>query len=106
MRVRFERRMASPTMSAQPGQIVDLPEDEALKRIKAGVCTAVDQPKPRLRDRLPGRRKEEPADLPKDKPLEKQTVEQLKAYAEKHDISLPEGAKKADILAAIAATEE
>ncbi|MFM9634377.1 hypothetical protein ACKI10_43350 [Streptomyces galilaeus] len=104
MRVQFIRRVASPTLTAQPGQIIDLPDEQALKRIKAGHCTAVDQPKARLRDRLPGRRKEDAG--PGDKPLDKLTVDQLKAYADEHDISLPESNKKADILAAVTAALE
>jgi len=105
MRVQFTRPVASPGLSATVGQILDLPDEEALKRIEAGHCTALDQPKPRLRDRLPGRRKPEPKTDGKaaaeDKPLDKLTVEQLKAYADEHDLSIPEDGKKADILAAI-----
>lgn len=108
MRVEFTRGVASPRLTARPGQILDLPEAEALKRIEAGHAVAVDQPRPRLRDRLPGRRKSEPKAEPKDdgNALEKLTVEQLKAYADEHDISLPEGGKKAELLAAIAAALE
>ncbi|QQM45005.1 hypothetical protein [Streptomyces liliifuscus] len=108
MRVQFTRRVASPTLNARPGEILDLSDDEALMRIEAGHCTAVDQPKQRLRDRLPGRRKPEPEQTPPpgDTPLEKLTVEQLKAHADKHKIDLGDASKKADILAAIAAAEE
>ncbi|GEC02959.1 hypothetical protein SSP24_06140 [Streptomyces spinoverrucosus] len=103
MRVQFTRPVASPGLSASAGQILDVPEDDALARIELGHCVAVDPaPKPRLRDRLPGRRKSEPKPkAAEDKPLDKLTVEQLKAYAEEQDISIPEDGKKADILAAI-----
>lgn len=100
MRVQFTRPVASPGLSASAGKILDLPEDQALTRIELGHCVAVDPPKPRLRDLLPGRRKAKP-EAAEDKPLDKLTVDQLKAYADEHDISIPEGGKKADILAAI-----
>jgi len=106
MRVEFIRRVASPTLTAQPGQVLDLPEDEALKRIKAGHATAVDQPKQRLRDRLDGLRDRLAKGGPADKPLEKHTVDELKAYAAEREIDLGDAGKKADILAAIAAAEE
>jgi hypothetical protein len=100
MRVQFTRPVASPGLSASAGQILHLPDDEALTRIELGHCVALDQPKPRLRDRLLGRSKAEPK-AAADKPLDKLTVEQLKAYADEHDLSIPEDGKKADILAAI-----
>lgn len=108
MRVEFTRPVASPGLSAYAGQILDLDEDEALKRIEAGHCTAVDQPKPSLRERFLGRSGKTrpgaaPAAEPDAKPLDKMTVEQLRAYADEHDISLPEDGKKADLLAAIQA---
>ncbi|WP_432193806.1 hypothetical protein [Streptomyces sp. bgisy027] len=109
MRIEFTRPVASPTLTARAGEIRDLPEAEALKRIDAGHAVAVDQPKPRLRDRLPGRRKTEPKAEQKaaeDTPLEKLTVEQLKAYADAQDISLPEKAKKDELLAVITAALE
>ena len=106
MRVEFTRGVASPTLSARPGQIRDLSEAEALKRIEAGHAVAVDQPRTRLRDRLPGRRKPEQKTVPEDRPLEKLTVDQLRAYAEEQDISLPEKAKKDELLAVIAAALE
>ncbi|WP_282703244.1 Rho termination factor N-terminal domain-containing protein [Streptomyces sp. CC219B] len=105
MRIEFTRTVASPTLSARAGQVLDLPEEEALKRIKAGHAVAVDQPRPRLRDRLPGRRKPESQAEPQDdgKTLEKMTVEQLTAYADELDISLPPDGRKADLVAAIEA---
>uniref|UniRef100_A0AAU1ZZF2 Rho termination factor-like N-terminal domain-containing protein n=1 Tax=Streptomyces sp. NBC_00093 TaxID=2975649 RepID=A0AAU1ZZF2_9ACTN len=108
MRVEFTRPVASPGLSAHAGQILDLPEDEALQRIEAGHCTAVDQPKPSLREKFFSRKGKSgsgtaPAAEPDAKPLDKMTVEQLRAYADEHDISLPEDGKKADLLAAIEA---
>lgn len=108
MRVEFTRPVASPDLSASVGQILDIPEEQALTRIELGHCVAVDPPKQRLRDRLPGRRKPDPKAVPvkteaegADKPLEKMTVDQLKAYADSRDIPIPEDGKKADILTAI-----
>lgn len=39
------------------------------------------------------------------KPLDKMKVDELKAYAEEHNISLPDGAKKDEILKAIQEAE-
>lgn len=107
MRVQFTQRVANPDFSARPGQVLDLPDEEALKRIDAGHCTPVDQPKAGLLDRIRGRKpkaKDDQAPGPvADKPLEKMTVEQLKAYADERDISLPPDGLKADLLAAIEA---
>lgn len=104
MRVQFTRPVASPGLSATAGQILDLPDEDALKRIEAGHATAVDQPKTSLRERFLGRSgKTGPDTEPDAKPLDKLTVEQLKAYADEHDISLPEAGKKADLVAAIEA---
>ncbi|ONH35722.1 hypothetical protein [Protofrankia sp. BMG5.30] len=103
MKVRFLRRVANPVFSAQPGDVRDLPEQDAAKRIAAGDCVAVDQPKPRLRDRL--RRQPELAapPAPADKPLDRLTVDELREYADEHDIDLGEASKKADIIAVIRA---
>ncbi|MEU9654199.1 SAP domain-containing protein [Streptomyces sp. NPDC048110] len=112
IRVQFTRAVASPTLSARPGQVLDLPDAQAQQRIDAGHAVAVGQPKPRLRDRLPGRRKPEPKqttapqhDALDGKALEKLTVDQLKEYADDRDISLPEGGRKADLIAAIVAAQ-
>lgn len=107
MRVEFTRPVASPGLSAYAGQILDLPDEDALQRIEAGHCTAVDQPKQSLREKFLGRRGKSRPDAaptePDARPLDKMTVEQLKAYADEHDISLPEVGKKADLVAAIEA---
>lgn len=108
MRVEFTRRVANPSFQARPGQVLDLPEAEALKRIEAGHCTPVDEPRGRLVDRLRGRKaKDDKAPGPaEDRPLDKLTVEQLKAYADERDISLPPDGKKADLIAAIEAAQK
>lgn len=48
---------------------------------------------------------EEAVKPPKEKPVEKMTVEELKAYAQAHGITLPDG-KKEELLAAILAAGE
>ncbi|MEW2635258.1 hypothetical protein AB0903_27340 [Streptomyces sp. NPDC048389] len=105
MRVEFTRTVANPSLSARAGEIKDVPEAEAVKRIEAGHAVAVDQPRTRLRDRLPGLRKQQAKAESKapeeDKPLDKLTVEQLRAYAEEQDISLPEKARKDELLKVI-----
>jgi hypothetical protein len=103
MRVQFTQRVANPKFSARPGQVLDLPDEEALKRIGAGHCTPVDQPKTSLLGRIRGRKpKADQAPGPaEDKALEKLTVEQLRAYADSYDISLPPDGRKADLVAAI-----
>jgi hypothetical protein len=108
MRVEFTRRVATPAFSARPGQVLDLPEAEALKRIEAGHCLPVDEPRARLVDRLRGR-KAKSGQVPgpaEGSPLDKLTVEQLKAYADERDISLPPDGRKADLIAAIEAAQK
>jgi len=45
MKVRFLVSMAGPTEGYRPGEVVDLPEDLALKRIAGGSCVAA-EPEP------------------------------------------------------------
>jgi hypothetical protein len=106
MRVQFTRPVASPGLSAHAGQVLDLPDEQALKRIEAGHCTPLDQPKTGLLDRIRGRKPKATPDGapgPGDKPLDRMTIEQLKAYADEQDISLPDKGVKADLIAAIEA---
>ncbi|WP_181786052.1 hypothetical protein [Streptomyces phytophilus] len=107
MRVKMLRLMCSPEHgNHDAGDEVDLPEQEAARRIAAGDCVAADAAdKPRLRDKLRGRRGgKEPEQA--DKPLAKQTVAQLQAYAAEHDVDLAGATTKADILAAIEAAQD
>lgn len=100
-RVQFTRPVASPTLSATAGQILDLDDDEAQRRIDAGHCTPLDEPgKGRLIDRVRRALTPDP-DSGDDKPLEKRTVEQLKAFAAAREIDLGDASKKAEILDAI-----
>lgn len=101
MRVEFTRRVANPRLTARPGQVVDLPEAEALRRIQAGHCRPVDVPRQRLLDRLTGGRRDRAEDVP----LDRRNVAQLRAYAAEHGIDLGDAGKKVDILAAIEAAQ-
>lgn len=107
MRVKMLRLMCSPEYGNHDvGDEVDLPEQEAARRIAAGDCVAVDAAdKARLRDRLRGRRGGKESE-PADKPLAKQTVAHLQAYAAEHDVDLGEAKTKAEILAAIEAAQD
>lgn len=98
MRVRMLRSMANPAGNADAGAVIDLPDEEAEQRIAAGHCTAVDEPRRRLR-----RTKTEP-DGPK--PIDKMTVDELKTYAAEHGIDLGDATKKNDILAKIEAAQD
>ncbi len=111
MRVRFQRLMCNPRLTAQPGDVVDLPADEARRRIAAGDCVAADEPKsPSMRERLRGRRADGGKSTEKEgagdaKPLEERTIPQLQAYAAERDIDLGEASKKAHILEVIITAE-
>ncbi|MDN3021544.1 hypothetical protein [Streptomyces sp. S.PB5] len=106
MRVQFNRPVASPGLSASVGQILDVPEDEALRRIELGHCVALDQPKEGLGKRLRRVLGGKPAaDPPGEEPSDRWTVERLKAWAADHAIDLGATSKKADILAAIEAAQ-
>lgn len=92
-RVRFTRRMASPTRSARPGDVLDLPPAEAEQRVKAGQCDYVDTPP------VPGGTTDGDDDQePEQVVLEKLTVKQLEAYAAEQEIDLNGASKKAEIL--------
>lgn len=105
MRVQMLRLMANPTHGAVPaGTVIDLPAAEARRRIAAGDCkpleTEGERPRPAPR------RTPDPSALEEPVAVEKMTVDQLKAYAEKHDIDLGDATKKDDIRALVAAELE
>lgn len=87
-RVTMKTLYAGPDRSVPAGATAafDDAEAEALVRGGYGVYEGDSRPKPVS--------SAEPAD----KPLDKQTVEQLKAYAAQHDIDLGDAGKKAEIL--------
>lgn len=111
MRVRFQRLMCSPTLTAQVGQVVDLPETQAHKRIAAGDAVAVDEPRRSLRQRLAGRKKQSRESDPQvgqrdGAELETRNVAQLKKYAGELGVDLDGATKKAEIIAAIRAAQD
>ncbi|MGW1127461.1 hypothetical protein [Streptomyces sp. NPDC002526] len=98
MRVQMLRLMSNPRHGTVPaGAVIDLPAAEARKRIAAGDC------KPLEDERRTTRAPNEPA-TPKESattealPVEKMTVEQLRAYAAAEDIDLGNATLKADVL--------
>ena len=95
MRITMKTLSASPEGTLHIGQTYDVPgqvsRERARELLDGGYAVREDE------DPATIERTEEAAD----KPLEKRTVEQLKAYADEHDISIPEDGKKADILKAI-----
>ena len=46
MKIRLKTIMAGPGGSAGPGDVVDVPDDEASALIEGGYATAVDEPTP------------------------------------------------------------
>ncbi|MBB4987490.1 hypothetical protein [Streptomyces nymphaeiformis] len=107
MRVEMLRLMANPTYGNQPeGAIVDMDPADAERRIAAGYCRPLDEP------RKNGGRAAKTAAAPpgggqgEDTPVEKMTVEQLRSYAAEHDITLGDAVKKDDIRAAVVAELE
>jgi hypothetical protein len=105
MRVEMLRLMSNPTYGNQPeGAIVEMDDADAERRIAAGDCRPLDTPKTRKPAKAappapPGGQGEET-------PVEKMTVEQLKAYAAEYEIDLGDAAKKDDIRTVIAAELE
>lgn len=89
-RVTMKTLYAGPGRAVQAGQTAEFEDSEAAALVAGGYGVYEGDTRPR------------PETEAGDKPLEKQTVEQLKAYAAEHDIDLGDAAKKADILAAIA----
>ncbi|WP_405930325.1 hypothetical protein [Streptomyces sp. NBC_00827] len=89
---------ASATRSVQAGQTAEFEDAEADALVAGGYGVYEGDTRPRPRQ-------VEVVEL-KDKPLEKQTVDQLTAYAAEHEIDLGDATKKADILAAITAAAQ
>ncbi|MFD9445506.1 hypothetical protein ACFWBR_42325 [Streptomyces sp. NPDC060006] len=95
-RVTMKTLYAGPDRTVQAGQTAEFEEAEAEALVAGGygIYEGDTRPKP------------ETAAEPKDKPLDKRSVDELKAYAAEHEIDLGTATKKADILAAIAAAED
>ncbi|MGW4030752.1 hypothetical protein ACWEFL_15770 [Streptomyces sp. NPDC004838] len=107
MKVEMLRLMCNPKHgNHQPGDVVDLPPAEARKRIAAGDCRPVDSPPTTGRRAPRDTSTTPPGPGPDEVVLEKMTVDQLRAYAEKEGIDLGDATKKADVLGAVVAELE
>lgn len=93
-RVTMKTLYAGPDRSVAAGHTADFEDAEAEGLVAGGygVYEGDTRPKPEAEA--------------EDKPLDKRTVEQLKAYAAAQEIDLGEASKKADILAVISAAED
>jgi len=116
MRVQMLRLMANPEHGTAPaGAIIDLPAEEAHRRIAAGDCKPLEgdtRATPRVVDRTPAVPPSTPlapAALPvqtPDVPVEKMTADQLKAYAAEQEIDLGDATRKDEIRVAVLAELE
>lgn len=99
-RVTMKTLYAGPTRSVQAGQTAEFDDAEAEALVSGGYAVYEGDARPEPRSTAG------PKTDPGDKPLEKMTVDQLKAYADEHDISLPPDGRKADLVAAIEAAQQ
>ncbi|MFJ9885938.1 hypothetical protein ACIQRW_08755 [Streptomyces sp. NPDC091287] len=109
MLVEMQRLMASPRLgTVHPGQIIDMSAAEARRRIAAGDCKPVTGQAAEPPRRTAGPTEQEPVTGGQgdEVPVEKMTVEQLKAYAAEQDIDLGDATKKDDIRAVVLAELE
>jgi len=104
MRITMKTLSASPEGTLHPGRVYAVPRDVARERamdlLDGGYAVRTDDD--------PATRTPAPAtedDGPQDKPLAKQSLAELQAYAAENDIDLGDAVKKADVLAAIKAAE-
>lgn len=108
MRVQMLRLMANPEHGTVPaGEVIDLPAAEARKRIAAGDCKPLGNESPRHAPApAPPAGPAGPGGQGDEVPVEKMTVDQLKAYAAEQDIDLGDATKKDDIRVAVLAELE
>ncbi len=108
MRVEMLRLMVNPKYGTQPeGSIVDMDDDDAERRIAAGECRPLEEPR-KKRGGRPAKTATPPPPAPIDGPVavEDMTVDQLKIYAADHDIDLGDARLKDEIRATVAAELE
>lgn len=96
-RVTMKTLYASPSRTVAAGATAEFEDAEAEALVTGGYGVYEGDTRPRP-EATPSAE-----DGPEEKPLDKMTVEQLKAYADEHDISLPPDGRKADLVAAIEA---
>ncbi|WP_435969311.1 hypothetical protein [Streptomyces sp. Qhu_M48] len=111
MRVEMLRLMANPKYGNQPeGAIVDMDDADAERRIAAGDCRPLDEPKKKRGARTAARTATPPTPpappVEPDVPVEAMTVDQLRTFAAEQDIDLGEARLKEDIRAVVAAELE
>jgi len=98
MRITMKALSAHPDGTLENGQTYEVPgqcsEERAQELLDGGYAVPADED-PSSADAA------KPAEPVDDKPLEKRTVDQLKAYADEQDIDLGDASKKAEILDAI-----
>ncbi|MFJ6386443.1 hypothetical protein ACIQJT_02420 [Streptomyces sp. NPDC091972] len=97
MRITMKTLSAHPDGTLENGQTYEVPgqcsEERAVELLDGGYAVLADED---LAAAAP--QAEEPVDTGADKPLEKRTVEQLKAFAADNGIDLGDASKKAEIL--------
>ncbi|MEV6544399.1 hypothetical protein [Streptomyces sp. NPDC051665] len=97
MRITMKTLSAHPDGTLENGQTYEVPqqcsEERAVELLDGGYAVPADED---LAAADPGTRAE--PDSNSDKPLEKRTVDQLKAYAAEQEIDLGDASKKAEIL--------
>ncbi|MFJ5059027.1 hypothetical protein ACIP96_06360 [Streptomyces nigra] len=95
MRITMKTLSAHPDGTLEIGQTYEVPgqcsKERAQDLLDGGYAVLTDED-PATAERA------EPAAADDDKPLEKRTVEQLKAYAAEREIELGDASKKAEIL--------
>lgn len=108
MKVEMLRLMCSPVHgNHQPGDVVEMDEAEAMKRVANGDCKALEEPSARGRRGRASKGDSAPAVVPvAPPPIEKMTAEQLKTYAAEQEIDLGDATKKEDVRAKIVAELE
>ncbi|NEB00620.1 hypothetical protein [Streptomyces sp. SID13726] len=102
MRITMKTLSAHPEGTLENGKTYDVPgqcsEDRAVELLDGGYAVLAEED---LAAAGPGTRAEPDTEIEADKPLEKRTVEQLKAFAAEQQIDLGDASKKAEILDAI-----
>ncbi|MFD6421712.1 hypothetical protein [Streptomyces sp. NPDC060198] len=96
MRVTMRSLYAGPERTVAAGDTADFGVAEAAALVKGGYGVYADAPPRTAAD----------ADTDAEKPLERRTLEQLRAYAAAHDIDLGDATLKTDVLRLVLAEVE
>lgn len=99
MRITMKTLSAHPEGTLENGRTYEVPgqcsEERAVELLDGGYAVLAEED---LAAADPGTRAEPEPEAEDDKPLEKRTVDQLKAYAAEQEIDLGDASKKAEIL--------